>query len=80
MIHLAFYLKITYVGSGTGSSEITVSETGHGAVKNDFVTFSGADSLGGNVTATVLNQEYQIESIVKRFSTIGFQNNSTKKI
>jgi len=29
-------------------------------VQNDFVTFSGAVSLGGNITAAVLNQEYQI--------------------
>jgi len=47
-----------------GSTTITVSETGHGAVENDFVTFSGAASLGGNITAAVLNIEYQIVSIV----------------
>ena len=47
----------------TGSSTITVSDTAHGAVVNDFVTFSGAVSLGGNITATVLNQEYQITSV-----------------
>lgn len=43
-----------------GSSTITITDTSHGAVTNDFVTFSGASSLGGNVTAAVLNQEYQI--------------------
>ena len=43
-----------------GSSTITVTDTSHGAVTNDFVTFSGAATLGGLVTATVLNQEYQI--------------------
>jgi len=43
-----------------GSSTITVTDASHGAVTNDFVTFSGASSLGGNVTAAVLNQEYQI--------------------
>jgi len=43
-----------------GSSTITVTDTSHGAVTNDFVTFSGAASLGGLITATVLNQEYQI--------------------
>ncbi len=43
-----------------GSSTITVTDTSHGAVTNDFVTFSGAVSLGGLITATVLNQEYQI--------------------
>ena len=46
-----------------GSSTITVTDTGHGAVQNDFVTFSGAASLGGNVTAAVINQEYQIASV-----------------
>ena len=46
-----------------GSSTITVTDTAHGAVVNDFVTFSGAASLGGNVTASVLNQEYQIASV-----------------
>jgi len=47
-----------------GDATITVADTAHGAVQNDFVTFSGASSLGGNVTATVLNQEYQIATIV----------------
>ena len=47
-----------------GSSTLTVTDTGHGAVNNDFVTFSGAASLGGNVTAAVLNQEYQISLVV----------------
>lgn len=47
-----------------GSSVITVSDTAHGAQQNDFVTFSGATSLGGNVTATVLNTEHQITRVV----------------
>jgi hypothetical protein len=47
-------------GATNGSSTITVTDTAHGAVTNDFVTFSGAASLGGNITAAVLNQEYQI--------------------
>jgi len=47
-----------------GSSTLVVSDTAHGAVEGDFVTFSGAVSLGGNVTADVLNQEYQISLIV----------------
>lgn len=46
-----------------GSSTITVTDAGHGAVNNDFVTFSGAASLGGNITSTVLNQEYQISLV-----------------
>ena len=43
-----------------GSAVITVTDTSHGADTGDFVTFSGATSLGGNITATVLNAEYQI--------------------
>lgn len=46
-----------------GSSTITVSHTSHGGNINDFVTFSGAVSLGGTITADVLNQEYQIDSV-----------------
>jgi hypothetical protein len=48
----------------TGSSVVTVSHTAHGAQENDFVTFSAAAGLGGNVTAGVLNQEYQIFNLV----------------
>lgn len=47
-----------------GSSTITVSDTDHGVIVNDFVTFSGAVSLGGNITADVLNQEYQVSLVV----------------
>jgi len=45
-----------------GSSTITVTATSHGAITGDFVTFSGATGLGGNITAGVLNQQYQITS------------------
>jgi hypothetical protein len=47
-----------------GSSVLTVSDTTHGATAGDFVTFSGAASLGGTITAAVLNQEYQIATVV----------------
>jgi len=43
-----------------GQSTITVNATAHGAVTGDFVTFSGATGLGGNITAAVLNQQYQV--------------------
>lgn len=46
-----------------GSATITVTDTGHGASPGDFVTFSGAASLGGNITASVLNREYRIVSV-----------------
>lgn len=47
-----------------GDYVIEVTDVNHGAVEGDFVTFSGAASLGGNITAGVLNQEYQIVNIV----------------
>jgi len=48
----------------SGSNIITVSDAGHSAIVNDFVTFSGAASLGGNVTAAILNAEHQITRFV----------------
>ena len=53
--------SITFAATD-GSSTITATDSSHGAVVNDFVTISGAVSLGGLITATVLNQEYQIVS------------------
>ena len=47
-----------------GSATITVTDPAHGANENDFVTFSGAASLGGNITATVLNAEYKIVALI----------------
>ena len=48
----------------TGSPIITVTDIAHGAQAGDFVTFSGAVSLGGNITATILNAEFQITAYV----------------
>jgi len=47
----------------SGSSTITVTATSHGALPGDFVKFSGATGLGGNITAAVLNQQYQVVSV-----------------
>jgi len=54
---------VTFSASN-GSSTITITDTSNGVNLNDFVTFSGAASLGGNITANVLNQEYQVASVV----------------
>ena len=43
---------------------LIVTETAHGALDSDFVTFSDAVTLGDQITATVLNQEYQITNII----------------
>lgn len=56
--------------ASSGSSVITVTDSGHGAQTGDFVIFSGAVSLGGNVTAAVLNQEYEITYISSSQYTI----------
>ena len=53
-----------------GSTTVTVTDSGHGAGTGDFVTFSGATSLGGTVTATVLNAEYQITRLTSDTYTI----------
>ena len=54
---------VTFSASN-GSSTVTVADTSHGASKGDYVTYSGAASLGGLVIAAALNQEYSIDSIV----------------
>lgn len=45
-------------------ASITVTDASNGVVEGDFVTFSGAVSLGGAITAGVLNQEYQVTSVL----------------
>jgi len=62
----------------TGSPIITVTDIAHGAQAGDFVTFSGAVSLGGNITAAILNAEFQITSYVSSNSyTITASVNAT---
>jgi hypothetical protein len=48
----------------TGSTLLRVNHTSHGASVGDFVTFSGAVSLGGDVTDLVLNAEYQVVEVL----------------
>ena len=50
----------------TGSRTITVSystDSAYDPIVGNYVTFSGATSLGGAITATVLNQNYLIKSV-----------------
>jgi hypothetical protein len=47
----------------TASPVVTVTDVAHGCLTGDYVTFSGAVDIGGvgtNVTAAVLNQEFQV--------------------
>lgn len=61
----ATYTKFNFVLTNPftatlGSAVITVADVAHGCVTGDFVTFSGATGLGGNITAALLNKEHQI--------------------
>ena len=61
-------IRDTTTGTATfaatdGSAIITVTDAAHGATLGDFVTFSGAVSLGGAITAAVLNRQYEILSV-----------------
>lgn len=63
-----------------GSSTLTVTHTSHGAVLGDYVTYSGAATLGGVVTDSVLNAEHEITRVVDADSyeiTLGVTANSS---
>jgi hypothetical protein len=51
-------------GDAVLCATLIVTDADHGALEDDFVTFSGSTALGGNVTAAVLDQEYQITVII----------------
>ena len=58
-------IRSTTAAAHSSSAAVTCStiigtDTAHGALENDFVTFSGAATLGDAVTAEILNQEYQV--------------------
>ena len=50
-------------GAAVTCFTVIVTDSSHGAVERDFVTFSGVVSLGDNFTADVMNQNYQIVDI-----------------
>lgn len=50
-------------GANVGCSTVIVTDVANGAVKNDFVTFSGATATGG-IAAISLNTEQQIFRVV----------------
>jgi len=48
-----------------GSNLLTITDSNAEALQiNDFVTLAGATTLGGNVTAAVLNNEFQIVNVL----------------
>jgi hypothetical protein len=68
--------EVTFAATN-GSPVITVTDPGHGAQTGDFVTYSGAVSLGGNITAAILNAEFQITYISSNQYTITAGVNAT---
>ena len=55
--------SITFAATN-GSSTVVVTDSSHGAAQGDTVTFAQAVSLGGNITADVLNQEYTVNIVL----------------
>ena len=69
------------------STIVTVTETEHGAVENDFVTFSGVDAAGlgsgGNITQAILEAEHKITKVLDASTyeiTLGVAAGSTSLI
>lgn len=49
--------------ASNGSATITVTDGVYSPSVGDYVVFSGAASLGGDITAAVLNQEYVVATV-----------------
>ena len=62
-IRLTTSAGVVTFAATNGSATLVVTSNGHGAQVGDFVCFSGAASLGGNITAAVLNKEYQVQTV-----------------
>jgi hypothetical protein len=58
--------------ASNGSSTITVTDSAHGCVTGDYVTYSGSGitGLGGNITAAVLTGQFQVSVIDANSYTI----------
>lgn len=59
-----------------GSAVVTVADTAHGAITGDYVTFSGASSVGG----LTLNSEYEITYVDANSYTITASSNATSSV
>ena len=56
-----------------GSATITVTDTAAWGRGRDFVTFAGFTTLGGGITADVLNTEHEITAVTSaNVYTFGF--------
>jgi hypothetical protein len=50
--------------ASNGSNIVTVVDATYNPEQGDYVIFSGSANLGGNVTSTVINTEYEVTSVV----------------
>ena len=70
-------VNATTFAATTGSSTLVVVDSGSDTNTGDFVTFSGAASLGGNITAAVLNQNYEVTTINANAYSITAKSSTT---
>jgi hypothetical protein len=63
VVHTSTNVGGAFIASN-GSNVVTVIDGGYSPNAGDYLTISGAASLGGNVTATVLNKEFAVNSVV----------------
>ena len=62
----------------TDSSSLTIVDVGYSPNVGDYIFIAGATGLGGNITAAVLNQEYQVASVLSGTTyTINAKNPTT---
>jgi hypothetical protein len=50
--------------ASNGSATLTVVDATYNPDQGDYVIFSGSANLGGNVTSTVINTEYEVSSVI----------------
>ena len=62
-------LTVTPITASNGSSTLTIKDAAYMPNVGDYVIFSGATSLGGNITTAVIDQEYVITSVNSATST-----------
>ena len=63
VVHTSSNVAGAFIASN-GSNVVVVKDATYTPNVGDYLTISGAASLGGNVTATVLNREFAVNSIV----------------
>ena len=62
--------------ASTGSANIVVTDATYAPNIGDYIIISGAVSLGGNITAPVLNQEYEVTAVGPTVNTYTIQAKS----